>query len=195
MAETPVDAAADDVMGTADDCGADSCGVVLAAPMTSGHAMADWDVCVAVLVAFAVLLLAAVLLRKRRADTTAHRAGLFGPARPSGQTGRSHLRHGVGPAHIGHPARLQPRPGLHRAAASCAAPVRHRKVTPTMTRTLVRPPPSPIALLLAACGDDGTMPGMQHGSVAGSSCGPRGSRSAVSATTVVGMPPMAARSL
>jgi hypothetical protein len=49
--------------------------VVLAGPMSGHHGMSGWDVCLAVLVAFAVLLLAAALLHARRTGATAHRTG------------------------------------------------------------------------------------------------------------------------
>jgi hypothetical protein len=79
MADNP---AADGVIRAADACGTDRCGTVLAAPISGGHGLAGWDVCVAVLVGFAVLLLAAGLLRSGRAAGTAHRTGRSGPARP-----------------------------------------------------------------------------------------------------------------
>lgn len=84
MAPDPAIAVADGLM-----CAGDGCGVILTAPMSGGHGPGGWDVCVAVLVAFAVLLLAATVLRARRAGATAHRGGPSSAARPRGPpTGR-----------------------------------------------------------------------------------------------------------
>lgn len=69
------------VMSAAEACG---CGAILAAPMPGGDGTGGWDVCLAVLVAFAVLLLAAVLLRASRAAATAHQPGRSGSVRPRG---------------------------------------------------------------------------------------------------------------
>ncbi|MFD0578414.1 DUF6153 family protein [Dactylosporangium darangshiense] len=48
---------------------------VLDGPANGHHGMSGWDVCLAVLVAFAVLLLAAALLHGRRAAGAAHLTG------------------------------------------------------------------------------------------------------------------------
>ncbi|MFB9445869.1 hypothetical protein Dvina_32240 [Dactylosporangium vinaceum] len=56
----------------------------LTAPIRGGDRPSGWDLCVAVLVAFTVLLLAALLLRARRAAATPSRAGRSSPAQPRG---------------------------------------------------------------------------------------------------------------
>ncbi|MEV8516447.1 DUF6153 family protein [Dactylosporangium sp. NPDC051484] len=59
------------VLTVAGACSADGCGAPLAGPAGDHAGMSDWEVCLAVLVAFAVLLLAAALLHARRGTAAA----------------------------------------------------------------------------------------------------------------------------
>ncbi|MER7008314.1 DUF6153 family protein [Dactylosporangium sp. NPDC000555] len=59
------------VLTLAGACAADGCGAPLAGPAGGHGGMSDWSVCLAVLVAFAVLLLAVALLHARRGTAAA----------------------------------------------------------------------------------------------------------------------------